>query len=80
MCNLKQLSRCTHFAPHAKVVYATARRLEAMAPFPTGNIKVLQMDVSTDESVDRSVKEILNREGRIDIVVSNAGAMCFGSH
>lgn len=36
------------------------------------------MDVSTDESVQEAVKEVMSREGRIDIVVSNAGAMCFG--
>ncbi|KZP00705.1 oxidoreductase [Calocera viscosa TUFC12733] len=68
---------CEAWSPHASAVYATSRRLSSMPP-AGGNIKVLELDVTSGESVERAVREVLGREGRIDVVVSNAGGMSVG--
>ncbi|EMD42280.1 hypothetical protein CERSUDRAFT_110808 [Gelatoporia subvermispora B] len=69
---------CEVFASQGCKVYATARRLEAMDGFKHGNIERLQMDVTVDEDVSDAVQRIIKNEGRIDIVVNNAGVMCHG--
>ncbi|KZT56006.1 NAD(P)-binding protein [Calocera cornea HHB12733] len=69
---------CEAWSPHASTVYATSRRLSSMSPFPTGNIKVLELDVSSEESVVAAVEEVLRAEGRVDVAVSNAGGMSVG--
>jgi NAD(P)-dependent dehydrogenase (short-subunit alcohol dehydrogenase family) len=41
-------------------------------------IEVVELDVSSDASVDRAVKEILTRARRIDVLVNNAGIASAG--
>ena len=41
-------------------------------------IAVVELDVSSDASVDRAVKEVLERAGRIDVLVNNAGIASAG--
>lgn len=38
------------------------------------------MDVTSDEDVKDVVQHIINVEGRIDVVVNNAGIMCAGGN
>jgi short-subunit dehydrogenase len=58
-------------------VYGAARRTEKMAGLKSRGIKILEMDV-TDESSSRSgVDKIIAAEGRIDVLINNAG---FGSY
>eukprot|EP00122_Pirum_gemmata_P015413 Pgem_evm1s14406 len=42
-------------------------------------VKVTEMDVNVDTSVEKAIKEIIDREKRIDILVNNAGYSVFGS-
>lgn len=51
-------------------VYGTSRR-----PAKTGqrSFELLPLDVTSDESVAATVKEVLRLEGRIDLLVNNAG-------
>jgi len=69
---------CQSFSPYSHVVYATSRRLASMAPLPQGNIKVLELDVTSEESVQEAVKAVIREEGRLDVVIGNAGGMSLG--
>jgi len=51
-------------------VYGTSRR--AAAPGRRG-FEMLSLDVTRDESVEAAVGELIRREGRIDLLVNNAG-------
>jgi NAD(P)-dependent dehydrogenase (short-subunit alcohol dehydrogenase family) len=51
-------------------VYGTSRRGDASGGRP---FAMLSLDVTNDESVDAAVQELLRREGRIDLLVNNAG-------
>ena len=67
-------SRCEAYARHGCIVYATARRLEAMARLLHSNIHKLKLDVLDDDQVKEAVETIIKREGRIDVLVNNAGS------
>jgi NAD(P)-dependent dehydrogenase (short-subunit alcohol dehydrogenase family) len=64
------LACATYLAAHGFRVYGTSRRPEAAAP---DNLTMLTADVSGDRSVEQAVATVLDREGRLDIVVNNAG-------
>ena len=66
-------SRCEAYANHGCIVYATARRMEAMAKLDQPTIHKLILDVTKEDQVNEVVKTIIDREGRIDILVNNAG-------
>jgi|tagenome__1003787_1003787.scaffolds.fasta_scaffold20445457_1 short-subunit dehydrogenase len=42
-------------------------------------IKVIELDVNDDKSVERAIKEITKNENRIDILVNNAGFGLIGA-
>jgi NAD(P)-dependent dehydrogenase (short-subunit alcohol dehydrogenase family) len=42
------------------------------------SIEVVELDVSSDTSVDRAVKQVLARTGRIDVLINNAGVASAG--
>jgi NAD(P)-dependent dehydrogenase (short-subunit alcohol dehydrogenase family) len=42
------------------------------------SIEVVELDVSSDASVERAVKDVLARSGRIDILINNAGVASAG--
>src|SRR5262249_54966289 len=41
-------------------------------------IEVIELDVSSDDSVDRAVKDVLVRASRVDVLVNNAGIASAG--
>jgi NAD(P)-dependent dehydrogenase (short-subunit alcohol dehydrogenase family) len=51
-------------------VYGTSRRGAAAGSQP---FELLALDVTSDASVDAAVAEVIRREGRIDLLVNNAG-------
>ncbi len=63
-----------HLAARGHRVYGAARRPIAGAAFES-----LEMDVNHDASVARGVAHIVEREGRIDALVNNAGFAIFGA-
>ncbi len=60
-------------------VYAAARRVERMEPLRQFGVVPLQMDVTDEQSMRRGVQAILDREGRINVLVNNAGYGYFGA-
>ena len=52
-------------------VYGTSRR--ATPGETRGDVVFLPLDVTDDESVADAVREVLDRSGRIDVLVNNAG-------
>jgi NAD(P)-dependent dehydrogenase (short-subunit alcohol dehydrogenase family) len=42
------------------------------------NLKAIEMDVSSQNSVDSAVREIIAEQGRIDVLIHNAGHMVVG--
>ncbi|MGZ4979752.1 MAG: SDR family NAD(P)-dependent oxidoreductase, partial [Methylobacter sp.] len=51
-------------------VYGTSRR---GAQAGQRSYEMLALDVTSDESVEAAVAELIRREGRIDLLVNNAG-------
>ena len=51
------------------VVYGSSRR----PGFKTEGVQVLKMDVTVEEEVKQAVQTIVDREGRIDVLINNAG-------
>jgi len=67
------LACATHLAGRGFRVYGTSRRVASQRGPAAGNPTVLTTDVTDDDSVERAVRTVLDREGRLDIVVNNAG-------
>jgi NAD(P)-dependent dehydrogenase (short-subunit alcohol dehydrogenase family) len=68
------------FAEGGDTVYATMRDLSKAGDLSeVANVGVLALDVVDDTSVNTAVAEILERSGRIDVVVNNAGVDAFGA-
>ncbi len=50
-------------------VYGTSRNLESKKSV----FELLQMDVRNPESIDRCIQTIIEKEGKIDVLINNAG-------
>ena len=60
-------------------VYAAARRVERMEPLKADGVVPLRLDVTDEAPAREAVRTVLEAEGRIDVLVNNAGFGYFGA-
>jgi len=60
-----------HLTSKGYKVYGTTRNLEKHKDFSDFNL--LTMDVRNPESIQKSVAELIVKEGRLDVLLNNAG-------
>ncbi len=70
-----------HLQRRGYCVYGTSRRAAPLPPEPSPDpgLRMIAMDVTSETSVRQAVDLVLAREGRIDVVVNNAGWGIAGS-
>ncbi|MBK9623023.1 MAG: SDR family NAD(P)-dependent oxidoreductase [Rhodocyclaceae bacterium] len=61
------------FHRRGHVVYATARKLEALAPLAAEGLRTLALDVTDDATIAAALAVVQSEQGRIDLLVNNAG-------
>ncbi|KAF9527729.1 oxidoreductase [Crepidotus variabilis] len=72
---------CEEFALQGCKVYASSRKIESIKDFSTPSlfpVEKVSIDVTSDESIRAALDLIMEKEGQIDVVVNNAGAICPG--
>jgi NAD(P)-dependent dehydrogenase (short-subunit alcohol dehydrogenase family) len=61
------------------VVYAVARRVDRMADLAAKGVQTFAMDVTDDASMVAGIERIIAEQGRIDVLVNNAGYGSYGA-
>jgi NADP-dependent 3-hydroxy acid dehydrogenase YdfG len=61
------------FAKRGYTTYATSRRLETLNALAAAGCQILELDVTSEDSMQTAVQTILERHSQIDVLVNNAG-------
>ena len=66
-------------AQQGHIVYAAARRVEPMEPLCEWGVHPLSLDVTDEASMQTAVSTLLSEQGRIDVLINNAGYGSLGA-
>lgn len=66
-------------AQEGHTVYGAARRIDKLNQLKEFQVKPIALDVTNDESMESAVKEIIQNEEHIDILINNAGYGSYGA-
>jgi NAD(P)-dependent dehydrogenase (short-subunit alcohol dehydrogenase family) len=71
----------TVYAGMRETTGRNAAQVEAVRQFAKENnvdLRAIELDVAAQESADQAIKAIVEKNGRLDVVIHNAGHMVFG--
>jgi NADP-dependent 3-hydroxy acid dehydrogenase YdfG len=71
----------TVYASMRETTGRNAPQVEEATKFATENkvdLRTVEMDVASQESVDKAIQQIVKENGRLGVVIHNAGHMVFG--
>lgn len=57
---------------------AQVKAVEEYATAHKADLRAIELDVASQESADSAIREIVDENGRLDVIVHNAGHMVFG--
>src|SRR5271163_3619971 len=72
----------TVYASMRETTGRNAAQVEAARQFAAENgvdLRTIELDVASQESADQAIKTIVEKDGRLDVVIHNAGHMVFGA-
>ena len=72
----------TVYASMRETTGRNAVQVEAAKQFAAENgvdLRAIELDVASQESADQAIKTIVDKDGRLDVVIHNAGHMVFGA-
>tara|TARA_Y100001972_G_scaffold124961_1_gene175233 strand:- start:1482 stop:2300 length:819 start_codon:yes stop_codon:yes gene_type:complete len=73
----KSAAKILHDQGHK--VYGAARRIDEMQDLKEQGMGVVSLDLTKEESIVKAVDSVIEQEGRIDVLVNNAGYGSYGA-